>query len=294
MEKNDITTKVLIALVSIMIIAVIVLGVLLYKTSEENKKLGQTTTIITDERNEIKAEFAELLDEYENLESSNDSLNAEINSSREKIQTLIEEINNTKNWASGMKKKYEAELGTLRSIMRHYVFQIDSLNTINQQLTAENEMIKVENTRIRTEIDEVVEQNSELSSRIEDASILNASNIGVIFLNSRDKETNKSGKVEKIKVTFTLARNQLAEAGARDIFLRIVGPDGYVLSTGHTFTAGDENLAYSDKRTVTYENDDLPVAIVYKVTSTLLKGNYKIELYTDGYKIGESKFTIDK
>ncbi|MCF0207270.1 MAG: hypothetical protein HUK15_07570, partial [Bacteroidales bacterium] len=247
MEKNDITTKVLIGLVSLMLVAVIVLGYLLYKTSKEKDEVIVTNVETTAERDRIQENFSQLLDEYNELETSNDSLNQEINNRKEEIVKLIDEIKNTKNWASSMKKKYEDELATLRSVMKHYVYQIDSLNTINQQLTAENGMIKNENERYRTENDELNERNTELVTTIEEASVISASHISVVFLNQRDKETAKSGKIDKLKVNFSLSANKLASSGQKTVYLRIKKPDGYVISTG-TFTAGDQQLAYTDKR----------------------------------------------
>ncbi len=294
MEKNDITTKVLIGLVSIMLVAIIILGYLLVKTSNERDEITVTNETTTEERDKIKNEFSNLLDEYNGLESSNDSLNAEINSRKEEIVKLIDELNNTKNWAAGMKKKYEAELGTLRSIMKHYVFQIDSLNTLNQQLTAENEMVRNENDRYKSENDELTDRNTELLTTIEDASIVNASHISVVFLNGRDKETNKSNKIEKLKINFTLSANKLASSGQKTIYLRIKQPDGYVMSSGATFTAGDSQIAYTDSRTITYENQSLDVSVYHKVKETLNIGKYEISLYMDGKIIGESSFLIEK
>lgn len=294
MEKNDITTKVLIGLVSIMLVAIIILGYLLVKTSNERDEITSTNVTTTEERDKIKNEFSNLLDEYNELESTNDSLNAEINGRKEEIVKLIDELNNTKNWAAGMKKKYEAELGTLRSIMKHYVFQIDSLNTLNQQLTAENEMVRNENDRYKSENDELTDKNTELLTTIEDASVVNASHISVVFLNGRDKETNKSSKIEKLKINFTLSANKLASSGQKTIYLRIKQPDGYVMSSGLTFTAGDSQIAYTDSRTITYENQSLDVSVYHKVSGSLNVGKYDISLYMDGKIIGESSFLIEK
>ena len=294
MEKNDITTKVLIALVSLMLVAVIVLGYLLYKTSKEKDQIVVVNTETTNERDKIKAEFSNLLDQYNGLETTNDSLNAEINGRKQEIVKLIEELDKTKNWAASMKKKYEEDLGTLRSVMKHYVFQIDSLNTLNQQLTAENEMVRNENDRYRSENDELVDRNTELLTTIEDASVVSASHISVIFLNGRDKETNKSGKIEKLKITFTLSANKLASSGQKTIYLRIKRPDGYYISSGGTFTSGDSQLSYSDSRNITYENQSLDVSIYHKVAEQLNVGKYGVSLYMDGKMIGESSFLIEK
>lgn len=297
MEKNDITTKVLIGLVSGMLVAIIVLIFVLVNTKKQNEQLTNESTTVTNERDNIKEKFSDLLDDYNMLETSNDSLNAEINNRKEEIIKLIEEVNNTKNWAAGMKKTYEEEIKSLKKIMRHYVFQIDSLNILNQQLIAENEMVRTENDRYKSENDELVDRNTELLTTIEDASVVNASHINVSFLNGRDKETNRSSKIEKLKISFTLSANKLASSGQKTIYLRITRPDGYVISSGNTFTVGDSQLSYSDSRIITYDNQSLDVAIYHKVDkdkNPLTAGKHGISLYMDGNKIGESSFLIEK
>jgi hypothetical protein len=297
MEKNDITTKVLIGLVSGMLIAIIVLIFVLVSTKKENEQISSENITVSNERDNIKEKFSDLLDDYNMLETSNDSLNAEINNRKEEIIKLIEEVNNTKNWAAGMKKTYEEEIKSLKKIMRHYVFQIDSLNILNQQLIAENEMVKTENDRYKSENDELVDRNTELLTTIEDASVVNASHISVTFLNGRDKETNRSSKIEKLKIGFTLSANKLAESGQRNVYLRIKRPDGYIISSGGTFTAGDSQLSYTDTRVITYENQSLDVSIYHKVNrdkDPLTAGKYGVSIYMDGCKIGESSFIIEK
>ena len=297
MEKKDVTTKVLIGLVSAMLIAIVVLIIVLFDTNKSNTQYQKQVVETSNERDNIKEKFSDLLDDYNMLETSNDSLNAEINSRKEEIIRLIEEVNNTKNWAAGMKKTYEEEIKSLKKIMRHYVYQIDSLNILNQQLIAENEMVKTENDRYKSENDELVDRNTELLTTIEDASIVSASHISVVFLNGRDKETNRSNKIEKLKVNFTLSANKLAESGQKTIYMRIKRPDNYFISSGKTFKAGDEQLSYTDSRTITYENQSIDLSIFHAINKEkepLTAGKYQVSLYMDGNKIGESSFVLNK
>ena len=297
MEKKDVTTKVLIGLVSAMLIAIVVLIIVLFDTNKSNTQYQKQVVETSNERDNIKEKFSDLLDDYNMLETSNDSLNAEINSRKEEIIRLIEEVNNTKNWAAGMKKTYEEEIKSLKKIMRHYVYQIDSLNILNQQLIAENEMVKTENDRYKSENDELVDRNTELLTTIEDASIVSASHISVVFLNGRDKETNRSNKIEKLKVNFTLSANKLAESGQKTIYMRIKRPDNYFISSGKTFKAGDKQLSYTDSRTITYENQSIDLSIFHAINKEkepLTAGKYQVSLYMDGNKIGESSFVLNK
>lgn len=293
-EKKDVTTKVLIGLISVLSIAVIILGYMVYDLSRRNKTIIVKTEEVTVEKEKLREQLNDLLDEYNSLKSNNDSLNSEIQKDKERIRLLIEELDKAKNFSYQMQKKYEQEMASLRKIMRHYVYQIDSLNQLNQQLISENTQIKREHNRIKNEFDEVVTKNDELELVIEGASVVKTSHITIKFLNRRGKETERSSRVEKIQTSFTLVANDLAKAGPRRVYLRIISPDGYVLSSGQTFTYREREISYSAARDIIYEKQNLDVVIFYDVTAELIKGKYTVEIYMDGNKIGESFFTIEK
>lgn len=291
---KDKTTKILIALVALMFVTIAVLGFLLYDMANQRDVIFVEKENITLEKENIKAELTALYDEYSSLETNNDSLNTEILKEKERITILLDELQKTKNYNYSMKKRYENEISSLKSIMRHYVYQIDSLDQYNKQLIAENITIKDEHTRIKSEMDEVVEKNDELSMVIENAAILKTTGITTSFLNRRGREARKASKIEKIKVSFTIVANDLANAGADKVYLRIIRPDNFALSNGQTLVYREKNIAYSAARDVIYENQDLNVSIFYDVHEELTPGRYNIELYMGGNIIGESSFLIEK
>lgn len=293
-KKKDVTTKILIALVSIMVVAIGIMGYMLHDLSKRNNQIVVQNQDITVEKDNLKVELNTLYDDYSNLETSNDSLNAEIEREKEHIKTLIEELDNMKNYSYSVQQKYEKELASLRNIMRHYVFQIDSLDQLNKHLIAENIQIKDDHDRIVGEMDEVVEMNDELESTIEMASVIKTSNIQTSFLNKRGKDTDKSSRIVKVKVSFNLVANDLAESGSRRVYLRIIRPDGFAMTQGQTFTYREKQIACSAYRDIIYNNQDLPVVIYYDVTETVTLGKYTVEIYMDNEKIGQSFFTIEK
>lgn len=293
-KKKDATTKVLIVLVTLMTVAVGVLGFLLYDVSKQKQQIIVKTEEIVIEKDNLKLQLTSLLDDYDELETSNDSLNSEIAKEKQHIEALIKELDGVKNYNYSIQQKYEKELMSLRNIMRHYVYQVDSLDQLNKFLIAENIQIKDDHSRIKTEMDEVVEKNDELEQVITGASVVRTSHIAIKFLNRRGKETEKSTKVEKIQAGFTLVANDLAKNGPRRVYLRIIRPDGYTLSGGQTFDYREKKITYTAYRDIIYEKQSLDVVIYYDVKETLNTGKYSVEIYMDGNKIGESFFTIEK
>ncbi|HNQ68313.1 MAG TPA: hypothetical protein PKN32_08035 [Bacteroidales bacterium] len=293
-KKKDVTTKVLIALISLMALAIGVLGFMLYDLSQQNKVIIVKSQEVTVEKDNLKAQLSALLDDYDSLQTNNDSLNAEILKEKEHIQTLIKELDGLKSYNYSIQQKYEKELASLRNIMRHYVYQIDSLDQLNKFLIAENINIRDDHNRIKSEMDGVVERNDELEMVIEGASIVKTANIGFKFYNKRGKETEKSSKLEKIETYFTLVANDLASSGPKRVYLRIIRPDSYALSGGQTFDYREKKITYTASRDIIYENQNLAVSIYYDVKEELILGKYIVEIYMDGNKIGESFFTINK
>lgn len=292
--NKDKITKILIALVSVMTLAIGVMAYMLYDMNKINHHIQTKHQDVTVEKDNLKNQLTNLLDDYDDLHTSNDSLNSEINKEKEHIQTLIKELEGVRNYNYSIQQKYEKELSSLRKIMRSYVFQIDSLDQLNKMLIAENVQVKEAHSRIRGEMDLVVEHNNELELAIEEASIVKAAGVNIKFMTKKGKETTKSRRTEKIEVRFTLVANELAETGARRVYLRIVRPDGYAMSEGNTFEYREKNVAYTSYRDVTYEKQNLDVAIYYDVKEALIIGKYNVDLYMNGNLIGQSFFTIDK
>jgi gamma-glutamylcyclotransferase (GGCT)/AIG2-like uncharacterized protein YtfP len=293
-KKKDVTTKILIALVSVMIVAIGIMGYMLHDLSKRNDTVVGKNQEVTVEKDNLKAELNTLYDDYSGLETSNDSLNSQIVMEKEHIKELIDELENVKNYSYSVQQKYEKELVSLKTIMRHYVYQIDSLDQMNKQLIAENIQIRDDHNRIKSEMDDVVEINGELETTIETASVIKTSNIQIGFLNKRGKDTEKSSRIEKVQVSFNLVANDLAESGPRRVYLRIVRPDGFAMTQGTTFEYREKQISCSAYRDIIYNNKDLPVVIFYDVDQSVTLGKYTVDLYMDGERIGQSFFTIEK
>ncbi|HPG72644.1 MAG TPA: hypothetical protein PLM49_00025 [Bacteroidales bacterium] len=292
--KNDKTTKILIALISVLIVAIGFLAWLVVDLKNQNKNLSQQTIVVSNEKELVRMELANLLEDYEDLSTNNDSLNLELAKEKEHIKALIQEIEGVKNLNAAQINKYKKELETLRQIMKHYVYQIDSLNTLNQSLIAENELIRRDNEQLAYKFDEVVEKNAEYEIVVEKASMIKVNNINVEFLNSRGKETSKASKIAKLKTNFTMVENALSSQGNKMVYLRILDPNGKVLSGGKTMDIHGEAIPFSASRQVVYEGNNLDVAIYFDAPSEMIQGKYQAEFFVDGYMMGGSSFLINK
>lgn len=285
------TSKVLIGVIIALGVVVLVLGGLYFKQSTDSRKVQVQ---LTQEKDSIAANLSQLAVEYKNLKTSNDTINSHLMEERTRVEGLLNEIRRIKTVNYQQIKQYQAELGTLRSIMRSYVQQIDSLNTLNQALIAENIEVKKSYTTEKVKNQELSQQNQNLSTQVSKGSIIKARGVSALPINARGKEMNRASRVEKVKVCFTLVENSIAKAGIKVVYLRITSPEGFLLakSEADVFTAGGENLVYSAKREVDYQNQDVDMCIFYDTRGELKPGTYSAAVFLDGQQIGGTQFIL--
>lgn len=280
----------LIVLVILLSVAVIFLG---YKYFTKSNQLGQTSeekAILEDVKSDLEKQLRDMIVEYDSLKTTNDSVNGLLDTEQDKIKNLL------RMHASDAEKirKYQGELETLRKVMRSYIVQIDSLNTRNLELTAENIQIKEQITVAETQNVELTKEKEMLSTQVQLAKVLSAKNIAVSPQNKSDRDNTKVSKVAKIKVCFTIRENSVAEAGTKDIYIRIIRPDEVVLpsGSGETFLFNGEQVIFSAKRQLEYENKDIDMCIFWDKNADLIAGNYTVILYAENYEIGSATFTL--
>ncbi|HJZ41939.1 MAG TPA: hypothetical protein VJ203_16335 [Bacteroidales bacterium] len=280
----------LLVLVILLGIAVIVLG---YKYFQETKQLGETTeekAILEDVKSDLEKQLRDMIVEYDSLKTNNDSVNGLLSVEQDKITRLL------RMQASDTEKirKYKDELETLRKVMRSYIVQIDSLNSRNRMLTEENIQVKQQLTTVETQNVALSREKEMLNTQVQLAMVLSAKNIVAEPQNKSGKPNSKISKVAKIKVCFTVRENTVAQAGTKDIYLRIIRPDEVVLpaGSGETFDFNGEQVIFSARRQLEFENKDIDMCIFWDKNADLIAGTYTLVLYSEGYEIGSATFSL--
>lgn len=286
-QQKSSSTGVIVFLLIVLIISAGVLGYLYYDQVKEKEK-------ISNEKAHLIKEFNDLSIEFEQLKSENDTINDKLIQRQLEINQLVGEINRIKNTNAQIIRQYKKELNTLREIMKSYIVQIDSLNTKNQLLQAENIEVKEQMKQIKTELDKEREIKDNLFEKVEVGSKLTAKDMVAISLNEKGKEKDRISKIARIRMCFTIRENPIAEPGPRTVYMRIARPDDLILadSEDDLFEFEDKMIVYSAKRDIEYENQDLDVCIYWQNNGMLIPGNYEVNLFTDGYKIGSTFLTL--
>ena len=249
-------------------------------------------------KEELSDEYNDLSNQYEGFKMtiSNDSLIAKLETEQMKVQRLQEELRTVKSTNTKRINELMKEIKTLRTIMRGYVQQIDSLNRLNEQLTAENRKVTAKYNQATQTVSQLSQEKAKLTETVQIASKLDASNISVITLNKKNKSESKIDKMDKIQVQFTINKNITATPGEKTIYIRIQKPDDDVLvkSRSDVFIFENKEINYSAKRTIEYTGDEYSMSIYWQIEEYLMPGTYRVDIFADGNLIGQKSFKLGK
>ena len=186
-----------------------------------------------------------------------------------------------------------------RGIMKGYVKQIDSLNTLNLRLNTDLETRTSELNEASNERDQYKTESEIAAEKVKKGSKLQAygfSSTGLrMKLNNTTDETNKARSTSMIKSSFTIGENTIATSGRKMVYMQIINPDGKTLQTSsnNTMQTDDGAIAYSDKKEIDYNNQSIDVAIFFNQSGKeFAKGTYKVKIFVDGQLIGTDSFTL--
>ncbi len=269
----------------------------------ENDLVGMEemlSSYVDTEKGDMKQELRSMLKMYDEALLKNDSNRDSIEIQKAKINELIAELDSQKKKSAREIYALKKETETLRSIMKDYVRQIDSLFTVNKGLRDEIVDKTTKLTDVTSQRDEIAQKASALESKVQTGSRLNAYSINTVGMKYKTfggdlKEHTKAGKIDKIRSCFSVSENTLAKAGSKYIYLQVISPDGKVLTSSSTnvVSINGVNTLFTERKEIDYQNKSVDVCIYYDVTQDeLSKGNYSVKIFADGQEIGKDSFTL--
>ncbi len=285
--------KVYIGVIAVLLLACAYLGYNLSKTGEEVVQKTEENEGLEMERQQLELDLQKMSFSYDTLKTENSYMMAEMAAQRTEIEDLLKKVKD-KNWSVSKLKK---EAGTLRSIMKGYIVTIDSLNQLNQNLMAENTELTQRVNTVEGENTDLLQRQENMEGLIATGKVLQTTSLAATAIRltsgGNQRETSRAGKTEMIKACFTLMENPIAKPGEKNLYMRIVAPNGTILPNKDGVASielkeeGVQN--YSVSRTIDYNNQRMDVCVFYTVQGELEKGDYKMFIYEDGSKVG----TID-
>ena len=264
-----------------------VLAVVWYKNSTLVKELELDKQALTQEMIQLQNDYATLSSDY-------DTINHQLDSSREEVSQLIEKLVKTEASNRSKIRQYEKELGTLRTIMKSYIVQIDSLNTLNKKLTADAAAARREAAESRKQSEKLSKEVEQLSGQVATGAVIKARGIRLEAYNGSDKITDRSSRVTYMMASLSLVENVLAEKGPVRVYIRLLGPDGAML-TGDAPTAFEvagEQMLCTASREVDYQGAEVDMSIYINRIPEYVKGHYVVEAYTSQGALGTADLML--
>ncbi|MGM0945061.1 MAG: hypothetical protein ACQEW9_07735 [Bacteroidota bacterium] len=289
-------------LIIVLVLLVIISGIKLYtdyvdrtkKTEEilllssENNELNQRLDSVTYQLNLRIQEIEQLGGDIQALEEVRDQLIAERNSSRQRSAAEIAALNQKISSYNGLLEEKDQEILELRAM--------------NQQLYAENQDLKSTQAQIEEEVAELNLQKESLQSKVNIASQLKAENITIAAINSRGRERVETTKdfrnrqIERIKISFNLADNKVAERGPRNVYVQILAPNEQpifdVAKGSGTFMLNGNEQFYTVKQDIIFDNSGETLTFFYEKGSDYASGLHQVKVFVDDYQVGSQTFSV--
>jgi hypothetical protein len=278
------------------------------KSKEKQEDVVQNAQLATADSSKtaIQGEYnsaLQRLDELTSMNASMDSLvktkNSEISNMKGRIQQLL----NKQNRSAADLAEAKRLINDLNSKISGYVSEIEVLKGENLQLKTEKEEITVQKQALQTQYDQTSAEKKVVEEKLDVASTLNASNINIVTIderrNGKEKEKDVAKRVDKIRLTFSVF-NRVGEDATKDVFVVITDPEGKIVSNealgSGSFTTREEgDKVYTKKVSVNFSaGKSAPINVEWKPGTKFVQGTYKVDVYNNGFKIGEGSKTLKK
>lgn len=271
-------------------VALVLAGVLAYVMISKSRLVNE----LNEEKAELTEQIEALQQDYAQLSSDYDAINSQLDSSREEVNQLVERIRKADATNRAQIRKYQRELGTLRSIMRNYVHQIDSLNTLNHKLTAQAAAARRETATVKKQNAELQKTVESLSDMVETGAVVRGRNIKSQAYNNSGKVVDRAASTARILTTLALAENNLAEKGPIRVYVVITDPDGNLLTNADSRTCNyaGGTLETSASREVDYQGNEVELSIYMNDVEKYVKGIYTVQVLTERALLGTTQFIL--
>lgn len=301
-ERRSGSGKVIVIIALLLLVAadVFLLYQLFNKNDEIDKKevsikmLNVEKDSLVTEINTLTAQLADLKKENEGFgdksadyEKTIADLTSRLNNAKRAVYSgdpkLIAQAKKDMAEAKKMKSNFETEMAATRA-------ELEFARKKNAEL---NDSLGI----TKTDAEKLKKDKGQLAKKIKESSALKADNIAAMPLKTGkkgDKPTTKAKSTSKVKICFKFQQNLITDPGLKTVYLRVLGPDRSVISsnTNNTFNFDGDNLPYSEKKEVQYDNKDTDVCMNFKKPTAFAKGSYTMEIYEGGVMVGKSTFML--
>ena len=309
----------------IIVLLLLLSGYLFYENNQLKNSHQQSLADISDlqtVQEELDADYQAALESIEGLRTDNQEMNALIDNQKEELKAQKSKINNLI-WTKRELDKAREEIGKFETLTAGYLAQISDLTSKNEMLTEENgKLIKdvlVLNTNLTaekevtadlqearavlvSEKENLTDKNQKLADKVELGSAVKINYIsfegGQVSDDGEWKRKKLKKRMDILRTCFRTETNVVVPAGEETFFVRLINTKGETitdpsLDSGElTDKSSGEQVRYTMSGTLTYNNEDTEACMDFNPEYVVEKGNYAVEIYNKGYKVGSGTFEL--
>lgn len=280
----------------IAVLAILLVGSLVYifKISSDAKVVQTELAKTASEKESVLKNLQDLKTTYDSAIAENTSMSEELIKEREKVVNLIAEVKKSKGDVASL-SKYKTQFVELQSAMKVLFAENEALKKQNTTLTTQRDSTFVVLGEAKKSNEVLVGQNNDLSKIVELGSKLTVLNMKTSAYKTRSSgkqiETEKAGRADILKISFTIAENKIAKSGDKIYYVQVIDSKNNVLGEKKTESFDNKSLTYSFVANVKYENktvqvsEDLP-------GKNFEKGIYFVNVFDKNELVSKTSFTL--
>lgn len=275
--------------------------------SKKNIQEKQTQiTTLSNEKSELQASFDASLVRLDSMSSVTDELNNGLNDKNKEIaeaKVEIRRILNQRNTTSNELAKAKILIQSLNSKIVEVEKEVARLTEANNILGEEKVVLTAEKTKLTEDLVTTIQAKQVLENKVDVGSTLQASNFNIIPFNikknGKERLSETAKRVKKMVVSFDL-ENRIIATGTTDVYVLVIGPDGKPVISQNNFSGKFNTREAGDKIFTAKLPVEIETAKTKNVSFAFLPetdftiGDYKIEIYQNGFLIGQGTKTLKK
>ena len=296
-EQNTAARKYKIYLSILAILLLVLLFWLFIQRSQLMKLIKEKES----EKIELQKNLDSLMTEHNNIKVSYGALSDSLKAKDSIIQRNAVEIKKLLDteWEYN---KIRKKLDRLQKVAQGYVHQMDSLYTVNRELTVENDRIRQVVKTEQNRNQNLMKDKEELKEKMNQAAFIKAYDVTATPYKlksggSKEQVTDKASRTDRIRICFTLGENPLVTTGKKNVSIRIVRPDNVAVikSKYDTFTFNGQALPFSLREDVEYQGKAIRVCVDWTkkdADKAAMKGKYMVTVFAEDKEIGTGSFDL--
>lgn len=270
------------------------------KNKEEKQQMTTQYTSVILEKDTLQNLLDESTRMYDSLKTTNAKKDTTITSKDRDIakkKAQIQGILSKQNATAAELAQARTLIVSLNADIENYKAQVEVLKGKNLVLTKEKEEVTQQRNAVTQQFDSAKVVISEKDNLIDIGSTLEAANFNILGIqqkkNGKEKETTRAKRVDMVRISFDLGENRIVTSGPKDLYILVTGPDGKpvtveALGSGNFTTRNEGEKPYTQKVNINYvQGQKQRVSFDWKQNDPYVEGDYKIEVYNNGFKIGE-------